>query len=114
MTPISIPLKTGAGLNDREHWRVKANRALREKRAIGWGLVGRRKPTIPCTCLITRVAPSNGLDTDNLAGSMKATRDAIAAWLGIDDRHANLVNYTYAQRRGKWGVEIEFQPVVTP
>lgn len=114
MTPISIPLKTGAGLNDREHWRSKATRAKREKTAIGWGLVGRKKPTLPCCCLITRVAPSNGLDDDNLAGSMKATRDAVAAWLGIDDKHHDIVRYSYAQRRGRWGVEIEFQPMVTP
>jgi hypothetical protein len=52
------------------------------------------------------------MDDDNLPGSMKAVRDQIAEWLGVDDRHSNQVRYVYAQKRGPWSVTIEFgEPV---
>ena len=61
------------------------------------------------TWTLTRVGPTNGADDDNLAGGLKAIRDEIARWLGVDDRRREIVLYTYAQRRGEgWGVEVEF------
>jgi hypothetical protein len=59
---------------------------------------------------LTRVAPSNGLDGDNLQGAMKGCRDSVAAWLLVDDRHPS-ITWHYAQRRGPWGVEIEIEDV---
>jgi hypothetical protein len=63
--------------------------------------------------LLTRVGPTNGLDDDNLASALKAVRDEVAKWLGVDDRDRLKVRYRYAQRRGPvWGVEVEFgEPV---
>jgi len=71
-----------------------------------------KRPQIPCTVILTRVAPSAGVDDDNLVGALKGVRDQVAAWLGVDDRHRNQVRYRYAQRRGEWGVEIAFGPPV--
>lgn len=65
------------------------------------------RPAFPCVVLLTRVAPSSGLDDDNLSGSLKAIRDAMAEWLGLDDRDPR-VGWRYAQRRGPWAVEVSF------
>jgi hypothetical protein len=68
------------------------------------------KPSLPLIVTLTRVAPSNGLDDDNLAGALKGVRDAVAEWLGVDDRDRATVRYEYEQRRGPWGVEISWRP----
>lgn len=110
---ILLPnLRTGRGLNDREHWRVRAKRVKAEKDAAAWALVGlAEKPPLPCVVTLTRFALSNGLDDDNLAGSLKGVRDAVAAWLGVDDRDRKRVRYVYEQERGPWGVGIGFAPM---
>lgn len=108
MTPlfdIAIPLRLGNGLNDRGHWCSKARSVKGEREAVAWALLMTPAPSPPLVVTITRIAPSNGLDDDNLAGSCKGVRDRIAAWLGIDDADER-VHYRYAQRRGPWGVEI--------
>lgn len=48
------------------------------------------------------------LDTDNLAGSGKHVRDAIAKHIGIDDG-SPLLEWCYEQRKGPYGVEIRFE-----
>ena len=106
---LAIPMRTGRGLNSREHWAQRSKRVRTERDTVGWCLAGRPKPALPCAVLLTRVAPSMGLDDDNLAGSLKAVRDAVAAWLQVDDRDRETVRYEYAQRRGAWGVEIEIK-----
>jgi hypothetical protein len=105
---ITIPLRTSSGLNAREHFRVRAKRVRKEREGVAWVLTTARKPALPCSVLLTRVAPSSGLDDDNLAGSLKAVRDEVARWLGVDDRDRLTVRYRYSQRRGPWGVCIEF------
>ncbi len=108
---IWIPIRTGRGLNERGHWATKARRVKAEREATQWALVGAQKPALPCVVLLTRVGPSNGLDDDQIPGSLKATRDQIAEWIGVDDRHRDIVRYRYDQRRGsEWGVEVEFLP----
>ena len=109
---ITVPLRTVPGLNARELWQVRASRVKKERKTVAWALVGHARPPIPCSVRLTRVAPSAGVDDDNLSGSLKAVRDQVAEWLGIDDRHRNQVRYVYAQKRGPWGVTIEFgEPV---
>ena len=81
--------------------RVKA-----ERTSIHWALCGSPRPALPCTVLLVRVAPSNGLDSDNLQGALKACRDGVAEWLGVDDRDPR-VAWRYDQRRGPWSVEVE-------
>lgn len=111
MTSITIPLRTGRGQNDREHWRARAKRVKAEKLAVGWSLVGKPCPPLPCVVRLTRVAPSSGCDSDNLVGALKAVRDAVADWLGVDDKHAEIVRYEYAQARGKWSVLIDCRAI---
>lgn len=108
---ILVPIRTTTGLNSREHFRVKAKRVKAERDATAWKLAGQPKPAIPCSVRLTRVGPRS-CDDDNLIGGLKAIRDEVAKWLGVDDRHRHQVRYVYDQKRGPWGVEIEFgQPV---
>lgn len=109
---ISIPLRTVPGLNAREHFAVRSKRVRKEREAVAWILRSQPKPQIPCTVILTRVAPSAGVDDDNLVGALKGVRDEVARWLGVDDRHRNQVRYRYAQTRGEWGVRIDFGPPV--
>lgn len=109
---ILVPIKTVSSLNAREHFAVRAKRVRAERQGVAWLLKGQQRPPIPCSVRLTRVAPSSGVDDDNLVGALKGVRDEIAAWLGIDDRHSKQVRYVYDQARGPWGVRIEFgEPV---
>ena len=109
---IVVPIEAGRGMNNREHWQVRAKRVRKEREAVSWVLRGAKRPETPCSVLLTRVAPSAGLDDDNLAGSLKSVRDEVAQWLGVDDRDRLRVRYRYAQARGPWSVRIEFGPAV--
>ena len=102
---IHIDMRTGRGLNSAETWRKRSKRVKAEKHLVGWSLLTLKRFEIPCVVLITRIAPSNGLDDDNLSGACKAIRDSVATWLKVDDGHPS-VQYRYAQRRGPWGIEI--------
>lgn len=106
-------MRTSSGLNAREHWRARHGRVSKEREAVSWMLKTAQRPALPCSVLLTRVAPSNGLDDDNLVGSLKSVRDAVAWWLGVDDRDRLTVSYRYAQLRGPWSVRIEFGEPVT-
>ncbi|MGL4651551.1 MAG: hypothetical protein ACRC1H_19245 [Caldilineaceae bacterium] len=108
---IVVPIRTKPGQNAREHWCVRAKRVRHEREVTGWALAGATRPALPCVCTLTRLSPAAvPLDDDNLPGSCKAIRDAIADWLGVDDRHADIVRYEYAQQRAKeWGVGVEFR-----
>lgn len=107
---IAIPLRTSRGLNAREHHMARARRVRKEREAVAWMLRTATMPALPCSVLLTRIAPSNGVDSDNLQGSLKAVRDQVAEWLGVDDKDTAAVYYLYSQRRGAWGVEISFAP----
>jgi hypothetical protein len=103
-----VPIRLGRGMNDRAgHWARRAARAKHEQHNTGWALRQLERPVPPLLVTITRVAPGNGLDDDNLAGACKNVRDAVAAWLGVDDKHQHLVRYRYAQQRGPWTVWVE-------
>lgn len=60
--------------------------------------LGNTPPEPPLTVTVTRVAPGQLDAHDNLPGSCKAIVDAIAAWLGLDDRDPRL-SWQYDQRR---------------
>ena len=108
MTAFRIPLRTGRGLNAREHHQVRAKRVRAERKAVAWMLRG-TPPPAPLIVTMTRIAPSAGLDDDNLISSCKAIRDEIAKWLGVDDKHPS-VKYVCQQRRGPWAVGIQIDP----
>jgi hypothetical protein len=105
---IVVPIRTVPGQNVRENWRARYRRVKAERQTVAWMLNGHTKPPTPCTVRLNRVAPSAGVDDDNLAGALKAVRDQVAEWLGVDDKRSDVARYVYAQRRGPWAVEIEF------
>lgn len=109
MQSILVPIKTVSGMNVREHWGARSKRVGRERDAVGMMLTQLQKPELPCVVRLTRIGPSNGLDPfDNLPSALKPAVDAVAAWLGVDDRKSELVRYECAQRRGEsWAVLIE-------
>lgn len=104
-----IPVRLGRGLNDREHPMARHRRITNEKNVVGWTIKTTPKPRLPCTVKLTRHAPGRGLDSDNLQGSLKATRDAVAAWLQVDDAKEDIARYVYDQKKNAatWGVTIE-------
>lgn len=109
---FTIPLKTGTGLNSREFWAARAKRVKRERdataavmldRAIRSAIQGVGPPFI---VNLMRVKPRGTLlDDDNLRGSLKAVRDAVAKQLGVDDGSA-LITFSYGQSKGPWGVNV--------
>lgn len=109
---VTFPMQTGRGLNTREHFRVRIKRVKAERDVTAWELKRCQRPPMPCTVLLTRLAPSRGLDDDNLAGSLKGVRDEVARWLGVDDGNRSAVRFRYTQARAPWGVRIQFGPPV--
>lgn len=87
------------GQNNREHHRVRAARVLAEREATTAALaagdwrgdpVSLRRPELGARVTIIRPFVATPLDSDNLSAACKAPRDAIAAFLGVDDGSARL------------------------
>lgn len=97
---IEVPIKTVSGMNAREHHMARARRVKAERAATAWALVTLKPPSVPCVVKLTRLAPSSGLDSDNLQSSCKGIRDQIAQWIGIDDKDPR-VDWRYDQARDK-------------
>lgn len=107
---MTIPIRLGRGLNDREHWRARHRRVKAEKEAVLWMLRGQPAPSAPLVVTMTRVSPATRpMDDDGVTSSLKACRDAVAHWLGIDDGDKR-VRYVCAQARGPWAVRIDIKP----
>jgi hypothetical protein len=82
---VRVPQLLPSSLNSREHWRPKAARVKRERGMVRLVLGSREPPPLPVRVTLTRCSVGM-LDDDNAVGAMKAVRDEVAAWLGIDDR----------------------------
>lgn len=99
-TTLAIRLTSTANL--RAHplriWRLGKTQA----NAVAKALPGRILPPLPVTVTITRIGHRT-LDTDNLAISAKAVRDAIARQYGVDDGDPRYT-WEYAQEKAKPGV----------
>lgn len=106
---VAFPLKTVNPLNRREHWGERCRRVKAERDVTGWYLSTiRKKPAFPLVVLLTRESVRS-LDCDAVPASMKAVRDEIATWLGVDDADPR-ITWRYDQRKASsFGVEIEFQ-----
>lgn len=123
---VVAPLRTVSAANVREHWAVRARRVREERRVVTLALLSqaprsRLTPTARaqmvaqgCVVTLTRLAGPRGrmLDDDNLRGCLKATRDAVAKWLGVDDAD-HRVRWEYEQRTGAfdWQVLIDVREV---
>lgn len=113
---IELPIKTAAGLNAREHWRVRAQRMKRERYAGAMGFRSMFRPgeilQLPAIVTLTRLSPGV-LDSDNLQGALKAVRDGVADAFGMADNDPR-IEWRYAQekcKRGDFAVRIEVEAV---
>lgn len=107
---VNIPsLRTMSEQNEREHWRTRAARTKHQKEVVSLALNTAhdaiRNLELPLVVTLTRVAPSNGLDSDNVVGSQKHVRDAVAKVIGVDDK-SKMVEWQVQQKKGPWAVDI--------
>lgn len=93
---FTVPIQTSSTLNLREHWSKKAKRNASQRRAVAYCVPREVKALGPLLIVrLTRKSPRQ-LDSDNLAGALKAVRDQVAASLRIDDG-SQLIRWEYAQ-----------------
>ncbi len=112
---FEAPIRTKSPNGWHGHWRVRHAWTLKERERMhaffppaNRGLY-ERCPETTFTVTLTRCAPSNGLDDDNLRSSMKHVRDQVALELGAPgDRVPRLV-WDYAQERGKYAVRVTIE-----
>lgn len=106
---MTIPIKTVSEANARGHWRSRHRRSKAQRAAVQahWFVasihqlfVGAKLPS-PWVVTLTRIAPSSGLDDDNLRSALKAVRDQVADELGLPNDRDPRVTWEYAQERGK-------------
>lgn len=84
VTVVAKGLRLDLTPNARLHPQVVARRRRREHQVVTTALAGIAPPAGPWRVVITRVGP-RAMDDDNRTSSAKGVRDAIAAWLGVDD-----------------------------
>lgn len=100
---FTIPGEAPSTPNLREHWSVRSRRVKNQRAAVK-----RKAPAFalppPVIITLTRVAPRQ-LDDDNLHGALKGHRDAVAAWLRVDDA-TPLIQWQYAQEKGAPAVRV--------
>ena len=110
---VEIPgLRLDVTANSRLHWAARAKRVKRQRAIVGLMLRAVDRPTLPCVVTITRRSPGT-LDDDNAVSSAKATRDAVAQWLALDDADRR-VTWVVTQERGPWGVRVAVRGVAAP
>jgi hypothetical protein len=103
-----LPLKTRSLNVHGKNWQAR-HRVTKQLRGDTLLLMKQhRRPTLPCTVHMCRLAPSDGLDEhDNLPGSLKPIVDGVADWLGLQSDRDPRVTWAFpAQRRGPYGVEV--------
>lgn len=96
---VDLPLRVVSEANRRGHWAGKARRA-KQARGLATMMLKAHGPLVwafPVAVILTRIAPC-ALDDDNLRAALKATRDGVADWLGVDDRDPR-VRWLYDQRK---------------
>lgn len=110
---LFVPVRTVNLTNARMHWRARSKCVREQREAVTYVLLGadwsalpKPTPETPWDVKLVRLAPRE-LDDDGVVSALKAPRDAVAAFVGVDDRHKHIVKYEYDQRREReYGVEI--------
>jgi hypothetical protein len=118
---VTLPLHLAPVGNRREHPLARARRTRREIAAVLGALDGRTPPPLPAVVLLVRVG-WNALDVDGLVASVKGPIDALARWLGVDDRdrhvHWHLAQSVTRERRqsrtGRWETACVLRIIVRP
>lgn len=130
MFTFTCQLKTVCLVNSRVHFRVKAKQVAWERseisRVMRGALSERRTEFVqapqwllntPVLIKMTRVAPSKGLDDDNLYSALKGVRDSITEVLGLKDDSSQLLRFEVYQRTSTkkqgYSVEVSIQPYRT-
>lgn len=91
--------------NAREHHHARAKRAAWQRELVARALAEHGPPPSPWRVEVTRSGPRL-LDSDNLAGSAKHVRDAVATWLGVDDGPEAPVTWSVGQAKGGYVVQV--------
>lgn len=116
---MQFPLHTESENKHRRgmHWAASANKTAKERADVRIVLTQLDRPALHLadrpnafTVTLTRIFVGE-LDDDNLRGALKAVRDEVAAWLGLDDR-SKVIRWRYGQltcERGRWAVKIEIE-----
>lgn len=91
LATVSVELETRAETNKHEHWRARSERSAEANAVVfdALALVADRIDPRPGLLVrLTRVVGDKReqLDDDNTVGALKHCRDAVARWLGVDDR----------------------------
>ena len=113
---LTFALQTVSEANARDHHHVKARRVATQRQTTAAQLAASghdpdcyRRPHVTLTRIGSRL-----LDDDNLRGALKAVRDAVAGWLGLDDGPRSPITWSYRQETTKaplWSVRIEIEEV---
>lgn len=102
---FTLPLRVVSETNQRGHW-SKTHRRRKAQRT--WATLGARHamgpseglvPSSELRIVLARIAPRS-LDDDNLRGALKAVRDGLADYFGVDDADPRMT-WDYEQRRGR-------------
>jgi hypothetical protein len=96
-----IPIKTVNESNTTRQgaWRARSKRSKANRSSARLhASAAHHGPRVKLPCVITMTRLSAGtLDDDGLRSALKATRDGIADWLGVDDGDVDLVRFKYEQ-----------------
>jgi len=109
MLSVVVPIRTVSEMNRRDHWSARHRRSRQQQELTTLLLrTANVDPSLlkpPFVVRLTRVGPGSIKDSDNLAAGTKAVRDAVAAFLKVDD--ADLVSGSAV----RWEVRQERGPV---
>lgn len=115
MIKLDIGIRTVNEANAHEHWRKRYARTRAQRHAVALALARHRPPTPPVRVTLQRIAP-RAMDSDNAIIALKTVRDAIAAWLGVDDGPHDTRAAWHYEPQGKakdYAVRIEIEPAAT-
>lgn len=113
LADLVAPVATISEANARSHPHARATRVRRQRETVMAHLASRfgLSRLLPVARVRLVRLGERALDTDNLAGALKAVRDAVAAWLGVDDGPGGLVwevdQEPHRRHRNQPGVRIE-------
>jgi len=99
---LDLPLRLHSEMNERGHFMRRYQRTRQQKDAVLCEWLRQHRPIVqpPVVVTITRIGQRK-LDTDNLAGSAKAVQDAVAEHVLQTDDGSELIEWRYAQEKGK-------------
>lgn len=96
---FTVPVTVVSEANRREHWTVKHNRVKSQGKAVAAAIAvqGLRKWKPPSWPVVVTLARLGGprTDDDNSNNGLKAVRDAVAAFLAVDDGDETKVRWEY-------------------